>query len=160
MNNLYELAAQYQRAFLELSEMEDIDPQALSDTLESLSGDIEMKAKNIARYFQNLDAEERMIKEAEEKMRKRREAIKNKSERLKDYLKENMLACAISKISCPEFEVSLRKTSGRVIIDDEALIPDAFTEIRESKFINKLAIKVAGDVPGAHIENGWALVIK
>jgi hypothetical protein len=160
MSNLYELSTQYQAAFNELNEIDDLPDQVIRDTLEGLQGGLELKALNIARYFQNLDAEAAAIKDAETRMAARRKALENKAKRLREYLKQNMQNCQITKISCPEFEISLRKNPPAVIIDNEALIPQEFVEIRTSTYINKVAIKAAGEVPGTHIEQGYALVIK
>jgi hypothetical protein len=158
--SLYALSQEYQWAFNELMEIPDLPAEVIADTLEGLAGDLEVKSLNVARFFQNIDAEAAAIKDAETRMAARRKALENKAQRLKTYLLDNMRACQISKISCPEFEISLRKNPPAVIIDNEALIPPEFVEIRTSTYINKVAIKAAGEVPGTHIEQGYALVIK
>ena len=108
MASLYEISKEYQESFTSLTEM-DLDAQTLQDTLEAISGDFENKAVNVVKYFANLDAEAKMIKEAEQQMATRRKAIENRSQQLKDYLRFNMEATGITKISCPFFQVSLSK---------------------------------------------------
>jgi aromatic ring-opening dioxygenase LigB subunit len=158
--SLYQLSAEYQMAFAELMEIPDLPAEVIRDTLEGLAGDLETKSINVAAYFLSLDAQAAAIKEAEAKMAARRKAIEAKSARLKDYLKQNMQACEIQKISCPEFEISLRKNPPSVIIDDESLIPLEFIEIRETRHIDKAAIKAVKGCAGAHIEQGFSLVIR
>jgi hypothetical protein len=159
--SLYQLSAEYQMAFQQIMELDGIiDQQIIADTLEGLAGDLEVKSLNVARYFQNLDAQAAAIKEAEARMAARRKAIENKALRLRQYLLQNMQACEISKISCPEFEISVRKNPAAVIIDDESLIPPEFIEIRETRHIDKAAIKACKGCAGAHLEQGVSLVIR
>ena len=50
---LYELTAQYDEALKTLSDM-NLPKEVVEDTLEALSGEIEEKATNVAKYMQNL----------------------------------------------------------------------------------------------------------
>jgi hypothetical protein len=162
---LYKLIHDYQLAleFLTYS-VDDITPEIIEDSLSGMAGDIETKAKSVAAYFLNLDAEANAIKNAEAKMAARRKAIENHSQRLKDYLKQNMLKCGISRIDSPQFSLRVQKTAGAVIIDDVLAIPEGFKEIIETTHIDKtglkLAIKSEGGVPGAHIQENYSLIIK
>ncbi|MGZ8954494.1 MAG: siphovirus Gp157 family protein [Methylovulum sp.] len=161
--SLYKLSTEYQLALTELTEMDDLPPAVINDTMEGLSGDLEAKSLNVAAYFLNLDAQAQAMKDAEAKMAARRKAIENKSARLREYLKSNMIACGITKIDSPEFSLRVQPTAGSVVIDDELLLPEGFIEIVESTKIDKAAIKAAlkaGPVPGARIAPGYALVIK
>lgn len=162
MNNfsLYELSQHYQHALYEMLEIDGLDEKIIADTMEGLAGNLEVKAVNVAKYFLDLDAQVAAIRNAEMQMTARRKAVENKSQRLRDYLKNEMIACKITKISCPEFELSLRKSAGKVVINDESLIPEQYKEVRETKHIDKLGIRDAGGCPGASIETGYSLVIK
>jgi hypothetical protein len=160
MSSLYELSNHYRQAFDELMSIPDLPADVIADTLEGLAGDLEVKSLNVARYFLDLDAQIAAIKDAEDRMLSRRRALESKSRSLREYLKTNMQACAISKISCPEFEISLRKAPPAVIIDDESLIPAEFIEIRETRHIDKAAIKACKGCPGVHLESGVSLVIR
>jgi hypothetical protein len=162
---LYKIAQNYQLALTELSEIDGLDPQVLADTLEGMAGDFETKSLNVAAYFLDLDAQADAIKEAERKMAARRKAIENHSQRLRDYLKQNMLQCGITRIDSPEFSLRVQKTAGSVVISEESLIPDDFVEIIETRKIDKTALREAikndpNAVIGAHIQENWALIIK
>ena len=162
MASLYEISKEYQESFTALTEM-DLDAQTLQDTLEAISGDFENKAVNVVKYFANLDAEAKMIKEAEVQMATRRKAIENRSQQLKDYLRFNMEATGITKISCPFFQASLSKAADKVVIASEADLPEAFIRTKITKEPDKIAIKEAlkyGDVPGAYLQPNTALRIK
>jgi hypothetical protein len=161
---LYDVAAQYQAAFRELSEMDDMTPDIIEDSLSLLYGNVEDKAVNVAKFFQGLDAQAKAIREAEIMMAARRKAIESKSERLKAYLLDNMKKCGISKVECPYFILSVQKTAGSVVIDDPTAIPADYMREKVTyeadKSLIRLAISDGFGVPGAHIEEGYSLRIK
>ncbi len=163
MTSLYHLAAEYAEALDVLSDP-DIPAEAVSDTLEALQGEIAVKGANVAAYALNLEAEAEMIKAAEAKLKARRTALENKAQRIRDYLKDNMQRCGITKISALDhtFSVTLGKPRESVVIEDEADIPDdlcTFTR-SASKTAIKAAIDGGQDVPGARIEHNATLTIK
>ena len=61
---LYELATDF-LTFMEAIENEEVPEEAIADTLESITLDIEDKADNIACLLKNLDAEITAIKAEE-----------------------------------------------------------------------------------------------
>ena len=62
---LYELAQNYAQ-LLEMAE--EMESDALVDTLEALQGEIEEKAENIAKLVKNLEADAKIIKEEEQRL--------------------------------------------------------------------------------------------
>jgi len=98
-------------------------------------------------------------------MNARRKVIENRVNGLKDYLKNHMAACKISKINCPEFAVTLINPRKIVVIDDVDAIPFTFVKVEQVVSIVKKKIKEALDdgkpVKGAHLEYGdYGLKIK
>ena len=85
MTALYELAHDYRNAADKLADL-DLDPQTIEDTLESLSGDLEVKATNTAMLIRNLEASAAAIGDAEAQMAARRKALENRAKRIKDYV--------------------------------------------------------------------------
>jgi len=61
--NLYSLAAEYRQAAESIANL-DLDDQTIADTLEGLSGELEVKATNVAMFAKNLEATATAIKEA------------------------------------------------------------------------------------------------
>lgn len=157
MTTLYELTDQYQVALNELVGS-DFDEETIADTLEGLRGTIEEKGKNVAAFFQNLEADATAMKEAEARIARRRKAIERTVERLKDYLRDNMDKAGISKIECAEFSVSLGKASKVVEITDEKLIPATYAPPVTIKMPNKklilAALKSDKSVPGTKLGYG------
>lgn len=159
---LYELANDFK--FLE--DNEDIEPDALRDTIESVMCEFKDKCVSVAAYFQNLDAEARAMKEAEQRISDRRKAIENRSNSLKEYLLSNMQRLEISEISCPEFSIKLRKPQQVVNVLNIDRLPLAYcrtipASIQADKAKLKAALKAGEVIPGAELTDGKVnLIIK
>ncbi len=122
---LYELTQQF-RELQVLADEADSDPQAMADTLEGVSGEIEAKAVAVAMVIGNIEADADAIDEAAKQMTARAKRLRNRIEALKAYLLVNMEACNFSRISCEFFTISLRKNPPRVEITDAEQVPDAY----------------------------------
>ena len=143
---LYKLAQQFQEV-QELSGEMDV-----GDTLDAISMEIEEKAKNIGFVFKNMEGQEKIIADEIKHLQERKSALSNRKERLKDYLRENMTACGITKIECDLFSINCVPGRDIVSIDDETKIPKDFIKVVES--VDKTALLKAlkdGPVDGAHI---------
>lgn len=163
--SLYVLAAEYRSAAEQLSDL-DMPDEVVRDTLESISGDLEAKAVNVAQFVRNLEASAEQIKDAEKQMSERRKAIENRAERIRSYLLDNMLATGITKIECPFFKLAVRDNPASVVINEPGLIPATYMTdpappppAPDKKLIKK-AIEDGFDVPGAHLVRGKRLEIR
>lgn len=165
MTSLYQLSTEYQQAQTKLLES-DFDEVTIKDTLEGLAGDLEVKAVNVAMFIRNVEVTADAIKQAETEMSNRRKALEKKVDALKQYLKENMQACGISKIESPYFALTIKKNPPAVIIDNAGLIPselyvypEAPAPYPDKKAIAE-ALKAGNEVSGAHLEQAERLEIK
>lgn len=165
MTTLYELTGkrlELQREFTEL----DFDTQTIKDTLEGESKELEEKIESYGFVIRNMDSFIESMKAEENKIADRRKAHEKKVERIKQWLFDNMLACNISKIEYPAFQISIQKNPPKVLIDDETLIPKEFmvSHPAPSPTPDKKAIlaklKAEESVPGCRIESDKRLVIK
>ena len=164
---LYALAAEYRDAALKLADL-DLDPQTLADTLESLSGDLEVKATNVAMFIRNMDVSIEAMKAAEKTMSERRKSAERRRDAVKTYLMTNLVACGIKKIEGPYFTVSVRDNPEAVDVYELGTIPQVY--MREvpppppswevDKNAIKVAIKAGIEVPGAKLTRGQRLEIK
>lgn len=165
MTALYELAREYRGAAMALSEL-DLDPQTIADTLESISGDLETKAVNVAKFARNLEVSAEQIKAAEKVMADRRKSLEKRAESLRAYLLHCMQATEIQRIECPYFALTIKKNPPAVVIEDEAQIPAEFMRqpdppplAADKKAIGE-ALKAGREVPGARLSAGVRLDIK
>lgn len=163
---LYELTDQFKQAERDLNEMlyaDQIDEQSVTDTLDSIRGEIEEKAKNVAMYVSNIESTAKAIKEQEKLMRARRERLEAQAKGIRDYLKSKMEECEINKIECPFFVMSIKKNPPKVIIDEKSLSKyymDAVTTYKPKKDLIKSELKSGKLIDGAHLEQGTRLDIK
>lgn len=157
MSTLFAIAADYRAAAVKLADM-DIDAQTITDTLEGMSGDLEVKAKNVAMMVRSIEADAAAVKQWGKDAADRAKAMEARAESLRDYLANNLAACGIEKIEGPGVRISWRKSSA-VVIDEPGLIPAEFMKTPEppppapdKKAIGD-ALKAGTEVAGAHIEH-------
>ena len=156
MTQLYKLADEYR----ELQALSDTDDEgmalAVRDTLEAVGGEFNAKAQAIATLAINMGSMVEAIDAEVDRLNKRKQAIRNRQEALKDYLRDNMEAAGITKISCPLFSITCAKGREIAVINSEDQIPDEYmrvkTDIAPDKNAIAAALKDGKEVPGAHLE--------
>ena len=168
MNNLpalYQIADAYLQDVAKLQDME-LDEQTVSDTLDGLSGELEVKATNVAMFVRNLESLADQIKQAEAAMAARRKAIETRADNISKYLLDNMIRTGITKIESPYFKISVKSNPPSVVVDDAALIPSKYLRqapppppAPDKKEI-KAALEFGEKVPGCHLTNTQRVEIK
>lgn len=129
MTALYEITEQH-RSLALLAEESDDMAQAVADTMESIEGDFQSKSLSLVSVMLNMDGDLSGIKDAIERLTKRKKSIENSQASMKAYLKTNMEATGINKISCPLFTITLAKGRDIVNIDDIEKIPTDYIEYK------------------------------
>ncbi|GAA4321987.1 siphovirus Gp157 family protein [Pigmentiphaga soli] len=163
--SLYALAAEYRGDLEKLAEL-DLPDDVIADTLESLGGELEVKAQNVVAFSRHLEKLAESIKEAEAEMAKRRKAVEARAERIKAYVLQAMQDNRIQKIECPWFVLSIAKNPPAVEIEDERMVPkDYFTSPpppppQIDKKLILQALKDGYDVPGAKLRQGVRLAVR
>lgn len=161
MTNLYEITAQY-AAFLAAVESGEIPEEAINDTLDGLSGELDDKIDSVACIVKQLTAEADAIKAEKEALAERQQIKARQADRLKDYIRQAMTLAGKKKVETSRNCVSVGKPSQKVVITDiEALrscdaVWKPYDYTKESN-VDKAALKKAlqaGTVAGAAIEDG------
>lgn len=119
---LYELTASYQEV-LDLITDSEIEHEGFADTLESIQDAIEDKLNSTAIITKTLDAQAKAIKEEEDRLKKRRQALENNSKRLKAYIEEALLATGKTQIKGATFTLRLQNNPPSALILDDKKIP-------------------------------------
>jgi hypothetical protein len=164
MTALFLLAADYRAAAEKLADL-DLPPEVVADTLESLSGDLQVKAENVAHMVRSMEADASAVKQWAKDATDRAKVLEGRAESLRDYLQRCMEATGIERIEGPGIVLSFRKSSA-VVIDEPGLVPSLFMRQPETpppapdKKLIADAIKAGKEVPGAHIEQRRSLQIK
>jgi hypothetical protein len=148
---LYELTEQYK----ELANL-DVEPELLADTLEGIEGEIEIKAENLLSVVSNMSSDVDAIDNEIKRLQARKKTIANRQDWLREYLRSNMEAMSIDKISCPLFTITLRKATQAVSIGDLSLVPDEYKKVTVSpdKVKIKNDLKAGADIPGCELVDG------
>lgn len=164
MTALYVITNEYRAAAAQLADL-DMPPEVIEDTLESLTGDIEVKAQNVAFVARNCEALAAQIKDAEKQMAERRKALEARAVRLRDYMLACLLIAGVKKIEGPMLKISVRDNPESVEIFDAAQLPASMMKQPDppppspDKAAIKAAIKAGQDVPGAKLTRGQRLDI-
>lgn len=164
---LYKLADEFEQARRELEAME-LPPQVLADTLDGLAMPVEDKARNVAAFICNLDAEADAIEAHAKAAAAKAKVARKKADGLREYLRINMDRCGIHELTTHDKTLKITLHRGRdvaVVIWDEKQVPfDYFREVPSRMEPDKAAIKQAildgYDVPGAKLEYRDRLEIK
>lgn len=165
MTALYILAGEYRQAADKLADL-DLDEQTIADTLESMSGDLEVKASNVAMFARNLEATAAAIKEAEAQMAQRRKAIEKRVENVKAYILRCMESAGIKKIDSPHLSLSVKANPPSVDVFDADQLPAQFMRQKPppppepDKTAIKAVLTTGGEVPGARLIKGTRLEVK
>lgn len=117
---LYELTNEY-LALLEAIDNDEIPEEAIADTLEAITGEIESKADSIACLLKNLDAEIVAIKAEEARLAERRKSKEKSYERIKEYLSNTLQIAGLDKIETARNKITFRKSES-VEVDEESFI--------------------------------------
>lgn len=164
MSTLFLLAGEYRAAAEKLADL-DLDPQTVSDTLESMAGDLEVKAQAVAHMVRSIEADAAAIKQWAADATERARSVQARADALRQYLSANLQACGITKVEGPGIAIGWRKSSA-VVIDEPGLIPAQFMRQPEppppapDKAAIKAALQAGEEVPGAHVEVRQSLQVK
>lgn len=163
---LYQLSNQYQEALSVLTDSGDLPAEVVRDTLEGLTGELQDKAVNVAKFTLDLESGADAIEAAGKAMIERARRIRKRAESIRSYLLFNMQATGITKIECPEFVLAVRKNPEAVVIADGAVLPDEFMvtpeppPARVDKKLLKDALKAGRVIDGAWLESGERLEVR
>lgn len=107
--NLYEITGDV----LELQEMLMCDPenQAIQDTLESLEGELEIKATAYCRVIKNMESNLEGFKSEIDRLQRKKKNLENSIQRLKDALFNSMKATGKDKIKDELFTIRIQNNA-------------------------------------------------
>jgi hypothetical protein len=158
--NLYELKENY----LKIMELIESGEEGLEDTLECINDVIEVKAENYAKLIRNLEGNTIALKTEIERLTDRKKAIENSIDRLKENLKDAMIATGKEKIKTDLFNITVANNPPAVNVIDEKLIPEKYFKVEIIRKLDKLslrdAMKKGEEIQGAELKQGKGLRIK
>lgn len=134
---LVDLVGQWQQVADMMMDFES-DPQIILDTLESISGEIEVKADGYGAVIRKMEFEKAALKGKKEYVKgildqitKQEKHLENQIEWMKNRLKEAMIATGKDEegIKTDNFEFKVKKAGGPQKLQKTGEVPDNFKKI-------------------------------
>lgn len=156
---LYELTDKY-RKFNDYAndmleeDMTEEDIQILIDNLEAIDDLIENKCENTVKILKNMSADIKALKDEEDRLAKKRKALQNQHDGLKNYMKTMIESSGKSSVSAGLFKVRLQKSNPSLNVIDPKLIPDTYKIAQDPKIDSKsilAAVKNGAKIDGVQL---------
>lgn len=158
MSSLYELTGQFKELSVLIDGADEDMAIAVRDTMGAIEAEFNDKALAVSRVILNMDGDIEAVDAEIRRLEERKRIMSNRKGQIIDYLRENMEAAEITKISCPLFTITLAKGRESVVIDDEKSLDDDLVSTKVTTTPDKKAIaeriKAGQEVKGAHLERG------
>ncbi|MCK74932.1 hypothetical protein DOE67_15520, partial [Listeria monocytogenes] len=132
---------------------EQLDPELLKDTLESIDDELETKAENVAFVIKELEGQSLILEKETKRLAERKNTINNNVKRLKQSLFDAMITANKQKIKTNLFTLDIRKNPPSLIVEDESKLLNYLIEQPKKLDKTKLGddLKKGIEVPGAKI---------
>lgn len=159
MANLYELMGDYDelQRVLDDVDLDDANLTEVLDRLDEAKGSLREKVDNIARLLSNVTGDVDKLKREERRLSDRRKVAERKVERMRDWVRQSMSVLDVRQIKTSLHTVQIQDGQPRVVVLDDALVPDEFCRISREVDKTKVmkAYKEDGEVvPGVDIVQG------
>ncbi|AIM64245.1 Siphovirus Gp157 [Weissella ceti] len=156
--SLYDLSSKY----LEVYNMDDVDAEAWTDTLDAIDEAIEAKADNIGSLIRSLEADAEMFKKEADRFSAKKKIAENKVKSLKKYVQSNMELLDKPKIKTDRFTFGIRNNAESVEVLNEDMVPDGYTKnvrtLDKSKI--KADLQAGHNIKGVELKRTQSLIIK
>lgn len=160
MKNIYELTGDV----LVLQEMLENDPdnQAIQDTLEGLTGELEVKATAYCRVIRNMESNLEGFKREIDRLQRKKKTIENSIQRLKTALFESMKVTGTDKIKDDLFSIRIQNNAPQLPKDLDIMQVPVHYLVEAPPVIDKRALLAdikEGKVEGIELEVNQSLRI-
>ena len=166
MSTLFNIAGEFEALYAMASDDEGLDEQTFNDTLEALTGELEVKGAGYVAVINQLDMEAKKAKEIAEEFKRKADVRISSIGRMKEALKYAMDRIGTDKIEAGDYTIKLQKNGGKqpLIIDGD--VPESMCKVilepdkdRIRTFLESLDEN--GSCEWAHLEErGKHIVIK
>lgn len=162
MGTLFNIVGEFEELY-SLATQEELDEQLFNDTLEALTGELEVKGAGYVAVIQQLDMEAKKAKEIAEAFKMKADARINAIGRMKDALKVAMTRIGTDKIDAGDYTIKLQKNGGKqpMLITDE--VPNDYLKVIYEPDKDKIrqALEDGAELSFAHFEErGKHIAIK
>lgn len=116
-------------------ETQQILESAKDEVLQAIDG----KVENILNFISDCKGKAEQLKQEEDRLYKKRKSLENKTEYLKNLIYYVMKSNNLQKATYGTYDCTIAKSTPKIVIDDESLIPEQF--IKTVVSIDKMALK-------------------
>lgn len=125
MSTLYEITSEY----LQLLDMADEDDEAFLDTLESITGELEVKADGYGLVISEINANIEKFKKEITRLVERKETMEKHVQDMKNRLKDAMIAMEKDEIQTEHFKFKVQNNGGKLPLNILGEVPDNYKRI-------------------------------
>lgn len=158
--NLFELNEKYR----ELEQHDDLDPETLKDTLDSINDNREVKLDNIANWIENNQADIDFLDKKIKQLQSDKKSLVNRTKSLMEYMTTVIDDSGLKELKTENHILKPRNYRASVYISDEKEIPSEFIKFKAVESIDKKSIyellKNGETVRGAELKPNRKTVIK
>ena len=149
---LYEIKEQF-LALYELA-ISDDDEQAFLDTMESLTGELEVKAKGYVHVIKQLEMEADECSKVMEAFKAKKARRENSIKRMKEALMNAMDAAGLESLPAGDYTLKIAKNGGLQPLKIDGEVPDNFKKIiyEDDKELIRKALNDGEELGFAHLE--------
>lgn len=132
------------------------------ELLDQLEGNFKDKSLNIARLIKNFSSEIKIIKEEQDRLNRKKIALENKVNWLKEYLDFNFRQLGIDKVSDTILTLSMQKNPPSLEVVDEDKIPSKYKIPQPDKIDKRSALKDYKEqaIPGFELKQTKSIRIR
>ena len=158
--NLFELNEKYR----ELEQRDDLDPETLKDTLDSINDSREVKLDNIANWIENNQANIDFLDKKIKQLQADKKTLVNRTKSLMEYMTTVIDDSGLKELKTENHILKPRNYRASVYISNEKEIPSEFIKFKAVESIDKKSIyellKNGETVRGAELKPNRKTVIK
>lgn len=161
---LYKLTGALAQVWEQIND-EEANLDTLEDTLSCIEGEIEVKIEGMGRMIAMLDADAGVLEAEIKRMTARKQARKNRIDRIKNYIQTQMELMGRDKIETPVLTVALQKNPPALDVFDVMAIPTEYlvhipAHEEPDKAKIKDALKAGKEIPGCALTQGRSLRLR
>jgi hypothetical protein len=128
MASLFELTNEFQLLYQMMTDP-DADVQCINDTLDALTGELEVKSSGYVAVIHQLEMEQQKAEELAKELKAKADIRKNNIKRLKDALKYAMMTTGKTEIDANGYTIKLQNNGGKKPLQIIGEVPDNFKRI-------------------------------
>ncbi|UJA41858.1 siphovirus Gp157 family protein [Staphylococcus epidermidis] len=161
MSNIYQINDKF-LSVLNMAD-EDVDPQVIQDTLDSIELELNEKVDNIVGLKRSVDSDVDAIDKELKRLQELKKSKVKFSDRLKGYLSDMLDQRQLDNYRTSKNYIHKRKNGASKDVVDESKIPKEYWVSQAPKLNSKMLtddLKAGKEIPGAQLKQTVSLVVK